>query len=160
MMNPATGVLPERPRCIDPDGTFLKRFTTSLISDSHIDHELNLFRKGEAYSGHGHDLAGIRLCVSAIDAILRRWVIEKQIDLGTDKPDKARLKKLLGQFEAELKQRKLVDAPHKFIEEVKQAINLRHAMEHESLQEIDSTVLFPAIKVLRRFFEVVAKEVS
>jgi len=62
MMNPAMGVLPKRPYCIDPDGSLLRHFSETLKQDLDPDIELNNFRKGEAYAGHGHDLAAMRFC--------------------------------------------------------------------------------------------------
>jgi hypothetical protein len=76
MMNPATGVLPNRPYCIDPDGSFLHRFRESLKKDTDPDIELSNFHKGEAYAGHGHDLAAMKFCVSGLDGILKKWSIE------------------------------------------------------------------------------------
>jgi hypothetical protein len=158
MMNPATGIIPERPHCIDPDGTYLERFENALGEEEGSDAELNMFRKGEAYGGHGHDLASIRLCVSAVDAILRRWAREKRVELRDATPEKARLKQLLGKFEETLTRKKLVERPDKYMSEVRDAINFRHAIEHENLYTVDSTMVFPATNKLKSFFEMVQQE--
>ncbi|MCA9120044.1 MAG: hypothetical protein H6822_29810 [Planctomycetaceae bacterium] len=158
MMNPATGILPERPHCVAPNGTYLERFENALREEEDSDSELNMFRKGEAYGGHGHDLASIRLCVSAVDAILRRWAREKKVQLRDATPEKARLKQLLGKFEETLTRKKLVERPDKYMSEVRDAINFRHAIEHENLYTVDSTMVFPKTNKLKAFFEMVHQE--
>jgi hypothetical protein len=159
VMNPAMGVLPKRPYCIDLDGSMLRRFTESLKHDPDPHIELNLFCKGEAYAGHGHDLAAIRFCVSSVDGILRKWAAQQGIQIKDTTPEKAPLKKLLGKFEEVLKQERLVDDPNAFMKLVRDAINFRHSVEHESLYTIDSTLVFPAIDILRQFFNLVHKQV-
>lgn len=157
MMNPAMGVLPKRPYCIDPDGVFFSRFSESLRQDPDPNIELNIFCKGEAYAGHGHDLAAIRFCVSGVDGILKKWARQKGIQLKDTTPEKAPLKKLLGKFEEVLRQKRLVDNPNTFMQQVRDAINFRHSVEHESLYTIDSTLVFPAIDILKQFFNLVQK---
>jgi hypothetical protein len=160
MMNPAMGVLPERPYCIDPDGSLLRHFSETLKQDLDPDIELNNFRKGEAYAGHGHDLAAMRFCVSGVDGILKKWAEKKSIEIKGTTPKEAPIKKLLGKFEEVLKQKRLVDNPDSFMKKVRDAINLRHSIEHESLYAIDSTLVFPAIDILKQFFDLVHEQLS
>jgi len=159
MMNPAMGVLPTRPYCIDPDGSVLRRFSEALKQDIDPDIELNNFRKGEAYAGHGHDLAAMRFCVSGVDGILKKWAEKNSIEIKGTTPKKAPIKKLLGKFEEALKQEKLVDDPDDFMKKVRDAVRFRHSIEHESLYAIDSTLVFPAIDILRQFFNLVNEQV-
>ncbi len=156
MMNPAMGVLPERPYCIDPDGSLLRHFNEVLKQELDPDIELNNFRKGEAYAGHGHDLAALRFCVSGVDGILRKWAQQKNVDV----PKKEPISRLLGKFKEVLKKEKLVDNPETFMQEVHVAVNLRHSIEHESLYAIDSTRVFPAIDILRQFFDLVDEQLD
>lgn len=118
------------------------------------------FCKGEAYVGHGHDLAALRFCVSALDAVLRRWAREGKVALRDSTPEKARLKTLLGKFEEHMKARKIVENPDEFLRQVKGVINLRHAVEHEGFSSVDSTTVFPAVEILKRFFGVVRAEIK
>jgi hypothetical protein len=159
MMNPAMGVLPTRPYCIDPDGSVLRHFSEALKQDIDPDIELNNFRKGEAYAGHGHDLAAMRFCVSGVDGILKKWAEKKSIEIKGTTPKKAPISKLLGKFEEVLKQKKLVDDPDDFMQKVRDAVKFRHSIEHESLYAIDSTLVFPAIDILRQFFNLVNEQV-
>jgi hypothetical protein len=112
-----------------------------------------------ARAKHGHDLAAIRFCVSAVDSILKRWARESRADLRGTSPEKARLKLLLGKFEERLRTKKLVPDVNDFMSQVRDVVNLRHAVEHEGLSQIDSTLLFPAIEILKRFFNVVREEI-
>jgi len=160
MMNLAMGVLPKRPYCIDPDGSLLRHFSETLKQDLDPDIELNNFRKGEAYAGHGHDLAAMRFCVSGVDGMLKKWAEQKGIKIKGTTPQKAPIKKLLGRFEEVLKQEKLVENPDAFMQKVRDAINFRHSIEHESLSAIDSTLVFPAIDILKRFFNLVNEQMS
>jgi hypothetical protein len=159
MMNPAMGVLPARPYCIDPDGSVLRHFSEALKQDIDPDIELNNFRKGEAYAGHGHDLAAMRFCVSGVDGILKKWAQKNSIEIKGTTPMKAPISKLLGKFEEALKQKKLVDDPDDFMQKVRDAVRFRHSIEHESLYAIDSTLVFPAINILRQFFNLVNEQV-
>jgi hypothetical protein len=159
MMNPAMGVLPTRPYCIDPDGSVLRHFSEALKQDIDPDIELNNFRKGEAYAGHGHDLAAMRFCVSGVDGILKKWAEKKSIEIKGTTPKKAPISKLLGKFEEVLKQKRLVDDPDDFMQKVRDAVKFRHSIEHESLYAIDSTLVFPAIDILRQFFNLVNEQV-
>jgi hypothetical protein len=159
MMNPATGVLPARPHCIDPDGSVFRHFSEALKQDIDPDIELNNFRKGEAYAGHGHDLAAMRFCVSGIDGILKKWAEKNNIEIKGTTSKRAPISKLLGKFEEVLKQEQLVDDPDDFMQKVRDAVRFRHSIEHESLYAIDSTLVFPAIDILRQFFNLVNEQV-
>lgn len=159
MMNPAMNVLPTRPYCIDPNGSLLRHFSEALKQDIDPDIELNNFRKGEAYAGHGHDLAAMRFCVSGVDGILKKWAEKKSIEIKGTTPKKVPISKLLGKFEEVLKQEKLVDDPDDFMQKVRDAVKFRHAIEHESLYAVDSTLVFPAIDILRQFFNLVNEQV-
>ncbi|RUS93442.1 hypothetical protein DSM106972_096380 [Dulcicalothrix desertica PCC 7102] len=160
MMNPAMGVLPKRPYCIDPDGSLLQHFSESLKQYLDSDIELSNFRKGEAYAGHGHDLAAMRFCVSGVDGILRKWAEQKGIQIKNTTPNKAPISKLLGKFEEILKQEKLVNDPDAFMKQVRDAVSFRHSIEHESLHAVDSTLVFPAIDILKQFFDLVRKQLA
>ena len=164
MMNPATGVLPQRPYCIDPDGSLIRRFSESLKQDVDPDIELNNFRKGEAYAGHGHDLAAMRFCVSGVDGILKRWAEQKGINLKKGKnpvpPKKAPISMLIGKFEEVLKRENLLNDPDIFMKKVRKAVSFRHSIEHEDLTTIDSTLVFPAIDILKQFFDLVHKQLD
>jgi len=160
MMNPASGVLPERPYCIDPQGTILDGFKKRLIYLTDDDVALNMLRKGEAYAGHGHDIIAIRLCVSSIESILRSWAINANISFKNSTVDKARIKDLLGRFEEVAKRKRLVNNADKFIKQVREVIHLRHKVEHENLYFIDSSVVFPAIDVLNKLFSLVQSELD
>lgn len=160
MMNPATGVLPERPYCIDPQGTVLEGFKESLISLIGDDAALNMLKKGEAYGGHGHDLIAIRLCVSATETILRSWAKHTNITFNNSTVDKARIKDLLGRFEEVVKRKRLLKNADEFMNQVKEAIRLRHKVEHENYYSLDSTLVFPAIEILKTFFSLVQSELN
>jgi|GEM_PF-4828747 len=131
----------------------------SLKQDIDPEIELNNFRKGEAYAGHGHDLAAMRFCVSGVDGILKKWAEKKSIEIKGITPKKAPISKLLGKFEEVLKQEKLVDDPDNFMQKVRDAVKFRHSIEHESLYAVDSTLVFPAIDILRKFFDLVNEQV-
>lgn len=159
LMNPAIGVLPQRPFISDPSGSARRKFQESLLADEEED-EWAAFCKGESYAGHGHDLAALRLCVSAVDALLRRWAKEGEVALRDSTPEKARLKTILGKFEEHMKARKIVEKPDEFLRQVKGVINLRHAVEHEGFSSLDSTTVFPAVEILKRFFGLVRAEIE
>lgn len=160
LMNPALGHISELPYINDPDGLAYESFSKSLASEEDDDTEFTMFCKGEAYVGHGHDLAAIRFCVSAVDCILKRWARESGADLRGINPEKARLKLLLGKFEERLRTKRLVPNANDFMSQVRSVVNLRHAVEHEGLSQVDSTILFPAIETLKRFFDIVRKEIA
>lgn len=147
MMNPATGFLQELPYILDPTGVAHDEFVRSLVAEKEEDDQFVAFCKGEAYAGHGHDEAAIRFCVSALDALLRKWARECKVTLRDAPPEKARLKVLLGKFEEHMKSKKLVPNADEFMDQVKSAINLRHAVEHEGLHGLDSTIVFPVVEI-------------
>ncbi len=158
MMNPATGVVGERrPYCNDPEGSRLRRFEASLQNEEDEETELNMLRKGEAYGGHGHDLAAIRLCVSAVEAVLRKWAKKKAVEFRNTTPEKAAISQLLGKFEESWNRKKLIERPNEFMAGIRDAIRLRHAIEHKNLYPVDSTMVFPAIDKLKTFFEIVER---
>jgi len=160
MMNPASGFIEGLPRTVDSTGNAgnaRAEFERSLLADEKEDEFLG-FCKGEAYVGHGHDEAAIRFCVSALDALLRRWVKESKVVLRDTTPEKARLKTLLGKFEEHMKLKKLVPNADELMSQVKDAINLRHAVEHEGFHGVDSTIVFPVVEVLKKFFGVIRSE--
>jgi len=160
MMNPATGFLPERPRFLDVEGEGLARFEAALLTEDESERHLNNLKKAEAYLGHGHDLVAIRVSVSAVDGILRRWATAAGLRPGRMPPEKARLKSLLGGFEAELKRRRLRSDADSFMQRVREAVNLRHEVEHAGFDLVDNSVLQPVIDTLRQFFDLVAGEVE
>lgn len=157
-MNPAMGYIPELPYIVDPGGSAYEDFKRSLVSEEG-DTEFTMFCKGEAYVGHGHDLAAIRFCVSAVDLALKRWARESKADLRGASPEKAPLKLLLGKFEEKLRKKKLAPDANGFMAQVRGVVNLRHAVEHEGLSQVDSTMLFPAVEVLKKFLGIVREEI-
>ena len=64
----------------------------------------------------------------------------------------------MGKFEETLTRKKLVERPKEFMAGVRDAINLRHAIEHENLYPVDSTMVFPATDKLKTFFEIVERD--
>jgi hypothetical protein len=144
MMYPATGVH-GRGHVVDPDGTELRNFRERLVNLSDTtSYAADAIRKGEAYSGQGHDLVALHLCVSAIESALRAWVIRKQVPFKGKNLARLPVTSLL-----ELWYGKPLDLGS----DVLAAIDLRHTIGHRESMSVDSDDVFPAIATLRSFFD-------
>ena len=83
---------------------------------------------------------------------MRSWAKQAEVTFKNATVDRARIKDLRGKFEEVVKRKKLVKNANEFMKKVREAVDLRHKIEHENLYYLDSTVVFPAIEVLKSFF--------
>jgi len=79
-MNPAMGYIPELPCIVDLSGSAHEDFKRLLVSEEEDDADLTMLCKGEAYVGHGHDLAAIRF--NRTGTMLRTLLPVRQKALG------------------------------------------------------------------------------
>ena len=158
LLNPAKIRPSEKPYVLDDEGVVKNKLESLLLNKNSEEEPIVMFKKGQSYFGHGEYLIAIRYCVSAIEALLKKWVDEKGILFPEKKQNHITIKDLRGKFEEVLKKEKLVNDPQTFMDQVREAIQLRHDIEHKSLYKISHTKIEKAIYDLEKFFNVISEQ--
>lgn len=150
------------PMFIDNDGNVINKFRELLKTEKVISEFPSLiFKKGNAYYGRGHDIAAIKFCVSAVEAILKKWAVESETQgkiVFKKEVTKLTIKELKGKFHEVICFKKLVENPNDFMSELNDAIDLRHSIEHRNNYEVDSLKIQGRLEILRKYFDLVEKE--